>query len=167
VDGDVFGKVGRLGRHAADALHRALDGERWEPFHASKCLDAAIARACGVPLLTVVRAELQGLRAVPLLARASVEGVLRRIREAAIGPNCGVLDLVLRSVTERALLRGEYETRTVLERHGSAQLQAARGLLAPIAAAGADVLESRPHLKRLDLARAFKVTTQTDLLGGP
>jgi hypothetical protein len=137
-------------------------------------------------LLAVVRAELQTLRALPLLARASVEGTVQRIRDAALGPECTRLDLILRSVTERALFGGEFRTRPVLERfcgevldgavvtgrggfleqHGSGQLDGARSLLVPIAVAGADVLEQRPHAKRLELARSFRVTADTDLLGG-
>jgi hypothetical protein len=35
VDCDVFGKVSKLGRAAADAVARALDGEDWDPFHMS------------------------------------------------------------------------------------------------------------------------------------
>lgn len=188
MDGDVFGKVGRLGRHAAEAVHRALNGGKWDPFHASKCLEVVLARSGGLPSLGVVQAELRGLRAVPLLATVLRDGTLERIREATLGSGCSLLDLMLRSVSERAILRGEFGTRAVLKRfcsevlerqvlsgrggfleqHGATRINEARALLEPIAAAGASVLDARPDAKRLRLAHSFaNITAETDLLGGP
>jgi hypothetical protein len=187
VDGDVFGKVTRLGRAAAEAVSRAIAGEMWDPYHASRCLDVLIAAANGIPSLPVALAELAGLRGSPLLARFAAENALQRIREASSGPKCTVLDLILRSVVERSILRGDLATQSILncycgevldrailtgrggfmDQHGPALLNEARGVLAPVALAAATILEARPDAKRLGLARSHAdVTPDTNLLVG-
>ena len=187
MDGDVFGSVTKLGRAAAEAVARAVNGKSWDPFHASKCVDTLITAADGIPSLVKLVAELEGLRNAPLLARVNVDGALQRIREASIQPGCTELDLILRSSAERFLLRGEFATRPVLEgfcrqlldravltgragfmeEYGSSQLEQARAVLAPVVSAAAAVLEARPSAKRLGLAAAHAdITAETDLLGG-
>jgi hypothetical protein len=187
VDGDVFGKVTKLGRAAADAVARAIGGESWDAFHASRCIDTLLIAADGIPSLVAIVAELAGLRGSPLLARFETEGALRRIREATLASGCTELDLILRSNVERSVLRGELALRTILERffsqlldrailtgrggfmenHGASQLAQARAVLAPVACGAAEALEARPTAKRLGLARPHAdVTAETDLLGG-
>jgi hypothetical protein len=188
VDGDVFGKVTKLGRAASDAVARALAGGTWDAFHASRCIDALIAAADGIPSLIVIDAELASLRTSPLFARLETENVLGRIRDASIGLGCTELDLILRSSVERSVLRGEFGLPAVLERfcgqllerailtgrggfieeHGPGALDDARAVLASTAVAAAAVLNVRPHAKRLGLARSHAdVGPNTDLLGGP
>ncbi len=186
MDGDVFGKVTKLGRAACDAVARAVAGQAWDAFHASKCIDALLAAAGGIPSLAVVDAELAALRDLPLLARLGTEDALQRIRESGFGPDCTELDMILRSVVERAVRRGEFGVRVVLKRfcgelldravltgrggfmeqYGHAQLDEARAVLAPVAQAAAERLEVRPTAKRLSLARPHaNLTPTSDLLG--
>lgn len=68
MDGDVFGAVSRVGRNAADALVRALDGSPWDESSACRCLDILIATAQGVPSLPGVLQVLCEYQASPLLA---------------------------------------------------------------------------------------------------
>ena len=187
MDGDVFGRVTKLGRAAAEAVARAVSGKSWDPFHASKCVDSLIAAASGIPSLVYLVGELERLRSAPLLARFNIDGALQRIREASLQPGCTVLDVILRSNAERFLLRGEFAARPILEgfcvdlldqavltgragfmeEYGSSQIEQARAVLAPVASAAAAALEARPRAKRLGLARALAdVTADTDLLGG-
>jgi hypothetical protein len=187
VDGDVFGRVTKLGRAAADAVARAVSGKSWDPFHASRCLDTLITAAGGIPSLVNVIAEFAGLRSAPLLARLQIEGASQRIHEASRQPGYTELDLILRSTAERFLRRGEFAVRPMLEGffrqlldravlmgragfmevYGPSQLEEARAMLAPVASAAAAALEARPTAKRLGLARAHAdVTAETDLLGG-
>lgn len=188
MDGDIFGTVTKLGRGAADAVFRALAGNKWDPFLASRTLDVLLNAAGGIPSLPVVAVELAALRGSPLLARLETEGSPRQIREASLGPGCTELDLILRPVVERAILAGEYGFPKVLERfcaallerailcgrggfleeHGTALLQKARDVLAPVAAAAAAILYARPDAKRLGLARPrADLKPDTDLRGGP
>jgi hypothetical protein len=68
------------------------------------------------------------------------------------------------SVLDRSILVGRAG---FMEEHGPTQLDRARAILAPIAAAAAAVLEARSTAKRLGLSRAHAdVTAQTNLLGG-
>lgn len=185
MDGDVFGKVTKLGRAAAEAVARAINGEPWDPFHASRCVDVLIAAAGGIPSLVDVVAEFEELHDAPLLARLQRDGALERIREASLQPGCTELDLILRSKAERCVLRGEFAIRPVLEgfcgqmleravltgrggfmeEYGSSQLDQARAVLAPEVSAAAAALEATA--KRLDLARAHAaITVETNLLGG-
>lgn len=143
VDGDVFGRVTKLGRAAADAVARALAGESWDAFHASRCIDALLAAALDLILRSAVeRSILRG------------DFVLRSILERF----CGQL-------LDRAVLtgRGGY-----IEDHGHASLDEARAILAPVASAAAAILEARPTAKRVGLARPHAdLGPDTDLLGGP
>jgi len=187
VDGDVFGKVSKLGRAAADAVARALDGEGWDPFHASTCMDALLAAAGGIPSLVTVDRELAALRNSPLLARLGAEDALNRIREATFGDGCTELDMLLRSAVDRCVGRGEFVLRSVLEcfcgllldqsiltgrggfmeQHGHSRLAEARSILAPVATAAAAILSLRPDAKRLGLARKHaNLEPQSNLLGG-
>ena len=68
VDGDVFGRVTKLGRAAAEAVARAVAGESWDPFYASRFIDTLVGAADGIPSLATVVAELAALRRSPLLA---------------------------------------------------------------------------------------------------
>jgi hypothetical protein len=187
VDGDVFGRVTKLGRAAAEAVARALAGESWDAFHASRCIDALVVAADGIPSLVIIASELAGLRNSPLLARLGTEDALQRIREATLGRGCTELDLILRSAVERSVLRGEFVLQSILERfcgqllertvltgrggfieeHGHAAPNEARAVLAPVASAAAAILDARPTVKRLGLARSHAdVGPNTDLLGG-
>ena len=187
VDGDVFGKVTKLGRAAADAVARAVAGQAWDPFHATKCIDTLLVAADGIPSLVTVVTELAALRGSPLLARLETDAALQRIRDAVLTSGCTELDLILRSNVERSVLRGEFALRPILERfceqlldrailvgragfmeeYGTAQLDSARAMLVPIAAAAAALLEERPTAKRLGLSRPHAdVTAETNLLGG-
>jgi hypothetical protein len=187
VDGDVFGRVAKLGRAAARAVWLALDGGTWDAFLPSKCLDELFCATRGLPSLPVVVAEPTGLQDAPLLSRVGMEPAIERIRRATVGQDGSVLDLILGSVTERSILRGDYGTRGVLDRffeellgravltgrggfleqHGSARLDQARTLLAPVAAAAAAVLNGRHGAKRLQLARPHaNIGPDSDLLGG-
>jgi hypothetical protein len=187
VDGDVFGRVTKLGLATCEAVARAVAGEPWDAFHASKCIDTLLTAAGGIPSLIVVEAELAALRDSPLLARLGTEDALQRIRESTFGPGCTELDLILRSTVERAVLRGEFGMRVILEhfcaelldraaltsrggfieQYGHAQLDEARTVLAPVALAAAAGLERRPDAKRLSLARAHaNLTPSSNLLGG-
>lgn len=186
VDGDVFGRVTKLGRAAAEGVARAINGAPWDRFHASRCIDRLLGAANGIPSLVTVIAELEVLRGSPLLARLEREGALQRIRQATLAEGCTELDLILRSTVERCILRDEFVLRPILQRfceqlldravlvglagfmeeHGPSRLHEARAVLAPVAAAAAAVLEARPTAKRLGLARAHAdVTAETDLLG--
>jgi hypothetical protein len=187
VDGDVFGSVTKLGRAAADAVWRALGGEPWDPFYASRCVDTLIDAADGLPSLVTVIRELAALRDSPLLAGVETEGALGRIRDATLASDCTDLDLILRSNVERSVLRGELRLERILDRfcrqlldravldgrggfmeqYGTAHLKEARAVLLPVASAAAAALEARPTAKRLGLARSHAdVTAETDLLGG-
>jgi hypothetical protein len=187
VDGDVFGRVTKLGRAASDAVARALSGASWDPFCASRCIDTLVVAANGIPSLGVVVAELKALHNSPPLAPLGRDGALQRIREATLASGCTELDLILRSNVERSILRGEFVLRPVLERfcgqlldrailvgragfmedYGASRLDEARAVLAPIAVRAAAVLEARPTAKRLGLSRTHaNVTAETDLCGG-
>lgn len=188
VDGDVFGKVTRLGRDAADAVARALSGEdAWDPFLAERCLEVLVGAAGGIPSLPVVVAELGALRAAPLLAPTLAEAAVERIHEASLTGETTELDLILRGVAQREVLRGEFQIRSVLERfcaelldrailcgrggfmeqHGVGRIDEARGLLRSVTIDGARVLEKRPTAKRLGIAiRHAHVGSDTNLLGG-
>lgn len=187
MDGDVFGRVTRLGRAAAEAVARAIGGESWDPFYAERCIDDLIVAAGGIPSLIVVVGELGALRDAPLLARFQREDALRRIREATHASGSTELDLILRSSAERLILRGEFRLGAILERffgqllersvltgrggfmeqYGSAKLDDARAVLVAVACVAAAALEARPTAKRLGLARPHAaLTAETNLLGG-
>lgn len=81
VDGDIFGAVTRLGRDAADAIARSLEGGAWDPFSAARCLDVLHSEAGGIPSLPAILRELEALRSAPLLAYTQREAVAERINE--------------------------------------------------------------------------------------
>jgi hypothetical protein len=188
VDGDVFGKVSKLGRAAADAVARALAGEPWDPFHASRCMDALLTTARGIPTLIVVERELNALQSSPLLASLGIQDALDRVRAATLVEGCTELDILLRGAVESSVKRRDFEFRSVVERfcalmldrciltgrggfmeqRGHAQLGEARALLAPTGSATAATLCARPDARRLGLARSHaKLGPQSDLLGEP
>jgi hypothetical protein len=187
VDGDIFGAVTRLGRAAADAVVRTLEGGRWDPFFAANCLDVLHAEAGGLPTLAGVLRVLEDFRSAPLLAQTQREAAIERINDVH-RKTTGVttLDLMLRSAVEKSVLSGEYDSVRVLERYcqaaldaaimsprggyleteGHARKEEARLLLAPIAAAAAEILARRPGARRLGLAPPHaNVLPDTDLLG--
>ena len=187
MDGDVFGKVWRIGRATADAIMLALDGGPWDPFCSAKCADLIFAKAGGVPSLAGVLRTVETVTEAPLLARSMAEGACGEINALVRGADCGVLDLMLGAAAQRSLLRGEHDGREIvssfvrdvldravlfgqggaIEHHDRSSLQAAREYLAPVAADAASVLLSRPHAQRLGLARRLpRVTARTNLLGG-
>ena len=188
MDGDIFGAVTRPGRAAAEALSRALEGGKWDPFFAANCLDILHAQAGGVPTLPGVLAVLEDLRSEPLLAHSQREAAIERINSVHRN-TAGVttLDLMLRSAAEKLIWRGEYNPVRVVESYSQAALDAAimsprggyleieghgrkegaRLLLAPIAAAAAEILVKRPAARRLGLAPPHaNVQPNTNLLGG-
>jgi hypothetical protein len=189
VDGDVFSRVSKQGRAAADAVLRTIRGEPWDPFHATRCIERLINGAKGIPSLRVVAAELAGLRQAPLLAPVAVDDALARIRSATLAePGCTELDLVLRSNVERSVLRGDHQLRPILEsfcgqlleravltgrngfmeRNGLGLLARAHAVLAPVATAAAAALDARPSARRLRLSQRYaNVTPTTNLLGEP
>jgi hypothetical protein len=187
VDGDIFGVVTRLGRAAADAVARALEGGRWDPFFAAQCLDDLHAKAGGLPTLPGVLRILEGLRATPLLAYSQREAAIERLNDVHRNTE-GVttLDLMLRCSAEKSIWSGEYDSVRVLERycqsaldaaimssrggyletHGHTRKEDARTLLAPIATAAAETLARRPTARRLGLAPPHaNLQPDTDLLG--
>jgi hypothetical protein len=187
VDGDVFGRATRAGRNAADAASRALNGDAWDPFCANRCLDILIAAAGGVASLPSVLRELRNLNASPLLSRVLGEDASHRIAAAVADAKGGILDLILKSVVQRCVLRGVHNEREILtrfaaelldrtivtgrggllEHHGSERLPEIHALHLPVAADAAEVLQRRPDAKRLGLARRHAcITPETDLLGG-
>ncbi len=186
MDDDVFGRVTKLGRDAAQAVWRALCGEPWDAFLPKRCLDALFCAADGVHSLPVVVEELAGLRDAPLLSRVGTDPAIERIRSASLEQDGSELDLILLSVAGRSILRGHYEIQGVLrrfcqelldriiltgrggflEQHGSTRLDQARTVLAPIAAEAAAILTVRPEAKRLNLARPHaNIGPDSDLLG--
>jgi hypothetical protein len=189
VDGDVFSRVSKQGRAAADAVSRAIRGEPWEPFHAHRCIERLINGAKGIPSLRVVASELAALRDSPLLVPVVVEGALGRIRNATLTlAGCTELDLILGKNVERCVLRGEYRLRPILERfcgqlleravltgrngfmerNGIGLLTKAHAVLASVASGAAAALDARPSAQRLRLSRRYAdVTPTTNLLGGP
>lgn len=187
VDGDVFGKATRIGRMAADAAWRALNGEAWDTFCAKRSLDVLITDAGGVASLPGVLRELRNLNASPLLSRVLGEHACQCIAAVVADKKGGLLDLILKSVAQSCVLCGVYNEREILtrfaaklldrtivtgrggflEHHGSEQLPGIRALLLPVAADAAEVLQSRPDTKRLGLSRRDAcITPETDLLGG-
>ncbi len=189
MDGDIFGAVSRLGRDAADGLARAVHGGAWDPFLAARCIDVLVAEADGIGSLAAVIDVFRSLQATPLLASTLVERSLERIADAVRDAKGTVLDLMLRSVAERSVLRGEHEPRAMLQRFcaevldraiisgrggfleldlgGCARREEAMTILAQISAEAAARLEARPDAKRLGLARQYaQLEADTDLLGG-
>jgi hypothetical protein len=189
VDGDIFGAVTRLGRDAAEGLARAVHGDVWDPFLAARCLDVLVEAANGIPSLRGILRELRNLQASPLLARTLVESSLEGIGDSVRTTNGSLLDLMLRSVAERSVLRGEYQPRRVLgwfftelldraiisgrggflelEQGGQARRGEALSILARVASEAAAALEARPDAKRLGLARQYaQLEADSDLLGG-
>jgi hypothetical protein len=183
----VFGRVTKLGRAAADALARAIEGGRWDSFYAERCVDEMVVAAQGIPSLRPIASELAVLHASPLIAPFERDRALEATRDASRGPESTELDLILCRNAERFILRNEFELRPILEdairqmleravlagrsgfmqMYGTSHVQEARTLLAPIVARAAAALERRPTAKRLGLARVHaKVTAETDLLGG-
>lgn len=189
MDGDIFGAVSRLGRDAADGVVRAIRGDFWDPFLATRCIDVLIAEANGIPSLQPILEVLDELQKSPLLAPALVESSINRIvgavREAR---GTTILDLVLRSVVERSILRGQYEPLGVLNlfcaelleksiisgRGGFLELadvehahrHQAMKLLAPVITQAAQRLAARPNAKRLGLSQQHaRLHPDSDLLG--
>jgi hypothetical protein len=186
VDGDIFGAVTRLGRDAAEGISLAFEGAYWDPFLAARCLDVLHAEAGGVPSLAGVIQELEALCSTPLLAHTLREAAIERIDAVVRHANGTILDLILRSVAERSILRGEYDPVRVLGRYcetlldraiissrgglleqaGRARRDEARSRLAPVAATAAEALLARPDSKRLGLAKEHaRLQSDTDLLG--
>jgi hypothetical protein len=187
VDGDVFSKVARPGRAAADAVMRALDGGVFDPFCAALCLDKLIAAAEGVPSLPGVLREVRTPDALPLFAGVLRENTGQRIASAVANAKGGILDLILKSEAQKCVHRGVRDEREMLtrfcatlldraiisgrnglrEKHGCERVPDVHTLLRPVAAAAAEVLLRRPDAKRLGLARRHaRITPETDLLGG-
>lgn len=189
MDGDIFGHVSKLGRDAAEGLARAVHGEAWDSFLAERALEVVIAKADGIKALPAVVDIFRGLQAAPLLAPTMTERALESVGDAVRGAKGTVLNLLLRSVAERSILRGEHEPRKMLtqwclevldwailsgragflelESGGRARLNEAVILLAPVAAQAAARLEARPDAKRLGLTRQHALLEpDTNLLGG-
>lgn len=187
MDGDIFGAVTRLGRAAAEALLRVLDGGPRDPFLPARCLDVLIGAANGVPSLPGVLRELNALRDNPLFARSLGESALERISDEVRAAKGTVLDLMLRSEAERCVLRGNYDPHHLvrgfctevldraivsgrgglLEQVGPARCREARSLLADVASEAAAILVARPDAQHLGLARRYAhIEADTNLLGG-
>ncbi|WP_437489060.1 hypothetical protein WME75_09985 [Sorangium sp. So ce1014] len=187
MDGDVFGRVSKIGRDAGEAALRALDGCGWDPYPAERCLDILVAAADGVPSLPLVLREVRNISASPLFARMLGEHSSQRIVAAVADVKGGVLDLILKNEIQKCVLRGVFDERVILtrfceqlldraiisgrdgfrEQHGSERVREVQKLLRPIAASAAEVMQSRPDAKRLGLARRHpRITPETDLLGG-
>jgi hypothetical protein len=168
---------------------RAIRGEPWDPFHATRCIERLINGAKGIPSLRVIATELACLRQAPLLASVEVDAALGRMRSATLAePGCTELDLVLRSNVERSVLRGDHRLRPILEsfcgqvleravltgrngfmeRNGVELLAKAHAVLVPVALAAAAALDARPSARRLHLSQRYaNVTPTTNLLGEP
>jgi hypothetical protein len=118
-----------------------------------------------------------------------IERAVQSVGDAVRSAKGTVLDLLLRSVAERSILRGEHDLRRMLtqfclelldrvilsgragflelELGGHARLNEALSILAPVAAQAAACLEARPDAKRLRLTRQHaQLEADTDLLGG-
>jgi len=188
VDGDIFGAVTKLGRSAAEGVAGASHGAPWDPFLAARCIEVIVTKADGIKSLPAVMDLLRNLQASPLLAPALIDESVDQVDAAVRGARGTVLDLMLGSVAQRRILQGDYEPRAVLrqlcaevldrailsgrdgflqlETGGRAHLDAARTILAPVAAQAAACLEARPDAKRLGLTRQSIIEADTDLLGG-
>ncbi|HEX8795226.1 MAG TPA: hypothetical protein VF765_29965 [Polyangiaceae bacterium] len=190
MDGDIFGAVTRLGRDAAEGVARAVHGDAWDPFLATRCIEVLVEKAEGIRSLPAVLEVLRTINATPLLASVLVESSLERVDDAVREANGTELDLILRSSVQRSLLRGEYQPGGILQRFcaelldrsiisgrggflelandGQARRDEAMAILAPVAARAAQVLEARPDAKRLGLSRQHaRLSPKSDLLGGP
>lgn len=173
MDGDIFGAVTRLGRAAADAVVRALEGGKWDPFFAAHCLDDLHAKAGGVPTLPGVLRILEGLRAAPLLAHSQREAAIERLNDVhrnAVGVT--TLDLMLRAAAAKSIWSGEYDSVRVLERYCQSALDATimslrGGYLRPRATRGRKTLERcsrRSPLLQLRRSRGALRPDDWDLL---
>lgn len=186
MDGDVFGAVSRVGRNAADALVRAVDGGNWDPFPASRCLDILIKKTNGVSSLPAVLQVLADLKAAPLFASLRDLAADRIDKAVSQSQHTTILDLQLRAVAQSFVLQGRYDAaeivtqfcRQLLDRAiitsrggfielvGARRIGAAAAYLGPIAEQAAEVLLARPDAKLLHLARRHaQIGADTDLLG--
>jgi hypothetical protein len=187
MDGDVFGRVTRIGRDAAEAVLAALGGQPWDAFCAERCLELLVATAGGVPSLPEVLRQIQDLNASPLLARVQAEPACDEIASIVRRVDGGILDLILRATAQKRMLQGVFDARdivtnfvvTLLDRavvygRGSpigvrsrAEIRAARERLRGVATRAAEELLQRPNAKRLGLTRnRQRITAETNLLGG-
>jgi len=181
--------VSKLGRDAAEGVARAVHGESWDPFLAARCLEVLISKADGIKALPAVVDIFRGLQSAPLLAPTMIERAVESVGDAVRSAKGTILDLLLRSVAQRSILRGEHEPHRMLKQFcvelldrailsgragflelelgGRARLNEALSILAPVAAQAAECLEARPDAKRLGLTRQHaQLEADTDLLGG-
>jgi hypothetical protein len=187
MDGDVFGKVTRIGRDAAEAVLGTLGGQPWDAFCAERCLELLVATAGGVPSLPEVLGQIEGLNASPLLARVRAEAVCDEIASIERRTDGGILDLILKATAQKRILQGVFDSRDIvtnfvvalLDRavvyargspigvRGCAEIRAARQRLHGVAERAAAELLQRPNAKRLGLTRNRpRITAETNLLGG-
>ncbi|WP_437876374.1 hypothetical protein [Sorangium sp. So ce513] len=187
MDGDIFSKVTRPGRAAGEAVLRALQGGAWDPFHAEQCVDILIETAGGVPSLASVLDEVRSLNKSPLFARLLADEASDRVDSTVTKLNGSVLDLILKAVTQKCILRGVLDEREILTRfvvevldhaiiscrggvldqHGDGQIAGVRALLRSVAVDAAAELLRRPDAKRLGLShRHARITAETNLLEG-
>lgn len=184
MDGDDFSRATRLGCAAAEAVRAASSEAPFDGFATARLIDHFVALSGGIRSLPAILSVLEDLRCAPLLMPTQIDEACKRVNDVAHGPDCGMLDLHLGSVAQSAILRGQVDATTVIEsficsfveRHvimgrgglveivGLRHVERARELTAPIARRAAAELIRRPDAQLLNLARAYRITEQSNLL---
>jgi hypothetical protein len=185
VDGDDFSRATRLGRAVADAVIRSAENELpFDGFTTARLIDHFVDVSGGITSLGPILSILEDVRATPLLISTRIDEACARVNEAVHEQDCGMLDLQLGLVTQSALLRGETDALTIVERFcrafieryaimgrgglleidGPRYIARARELIAPIATTAANALLRRPDAQRLGLARAYHIDENSNLL---
>lgn len=186
MDGDDFSRATRLGRAVAEAVIGAgSDQTPFDGFTTARLIDHFVEVSGGIACLPCVLEILADLRSAPLLVGTRIDEACVRVDEAAHGPECGMLDLHLGLVAQSAILRGQTDAMAIMERFmcsfierhvimgrgglvdidGLRYIERARELTAPVARAAAAELIRRPDARRLGLARAYRITETSNLLG--
>ena len=182
MDGDEFSKATRLARAAAAAVLDTVGGAVFDPFHIARFYEHIVQEAQGIKSLPAILRILDDLRLMPLLIPVRTEEACQRIADAAHGPACGMLDLVLERVAQRALLRGETDKTAMVEKFAQAltdrfviagrgglidmnginYVQIAKSLMAPMARDAAQALVRKPNAIHLGLSRQFRLTPESN-----
>jgi hypothetical protein len=115
VDGDEFSKAPRLARAAAEAVLATVGGAEFDAFHIARFYEHIVQEAQGIKSLPAILAVFDDLRSMPLLIASRTEEACARIEDAAHGPECGMLDLMLGGISQSALLRGQMNNTAMVE----------------------------------------------------
>lgn len=115
-DQDQFTKSTKKSRDAAASIQSALEGCSFDEARIAKFLDDLVQHSGGVSAMPAILTLLEEFRRDPLFAKCDQTNRCRKLEEVVRRNQQSELDLVLLRATQRQIIKGQLDQRTVLTR---------------------------------------------------